>query len=282
MPPTPETLAIGDVELSIDLAGGARATQWRVGDLSLLGHHGDAPVNHGMYPMAPWAGRLRGNALHFGGRQFDFPATHENWALHGTVLDRAPDVVDLVRDGDAARLVAHFAGGLGWPWPMTVDVEWELRQRVLMTAITVTALETAFPVVVGWHPWFRREIGRGEPLEWAMSASAQAERGPDHLPTGRLRPADLSEGPFDDAFAVPDGHATVRWPGALSVEIASDAGWYVVFDELAATACIEPESGPPDGINNGLGQPIALASPGRPHRMVTTWTMRDDPPGDRA
>ena len=282
MPPTSETLTVGDVELTIDLAAGARAIRWTVGDLSLLGHHGDAPVNHGMYPMAPWAGRLRDNSLDFGGQRYAFPATHDAWALHGTLLDRAPDVVEHVQDAGVARLVAHFTDGLGWPWPMAVDVEWELRERALTTAITVTALETAFPVVVGWHPWFRRDLGSGRPLEWTMPATLQAERGPDHLPTGRLLPARLSAGPFDDAFMVPGGRALVRWPGALALDISSDAGWYVVFDELAATACIEPQSGPPDGINDGLGQPVTLASPGHPHRLVTTWTMSDDPPGDRS
>ena len=74
----------------------------------------------------------------------------------------------------------------------------------------------------------------------------------------------------------------MRWPGALQVDIANDADWYVVFDELPAAACIEPQSGPPNAFNDPLGQALPLASPSTPHHMVTRWTVRDDPPADPA
>jgi aldose 1-epimerase len=141
--------------------------------------------------------------------------------------------------------------------------------------IEVHALVDPFPAVVGWHPWFHRRLGAGQPLRYELDATARLVRGADHLPTGEVREFDPSDGPFDDAFMVPGGTARVWWPGALALDIASDAGWYVVFDELRNVACIEPQSGPPDGLRDGLGRSAAVAAPGLPHRLVTTWTMRD-------
>ncbi len=69
----------------------------------------------------------------------------------------------------------------------------------------------------------------------------------------------------------------MAWPGVLAVDIASDSDWYVVFDELADYVCVEPQSGPPDGLH-AVGESWAgpaIASPGRPHVLTTTWTMRD-------
>jgi aldose 1-epimerase len=198
-------------------------------------------------------------------------------------MRRPATVIDAASDTESARLVARIEDHPGWPWPMTIDVGWELRARVLTTTITVHALAEAFPVVVGWHPWFHRRLERGEPAQWSLDATGRLERGDDHLPSGRMLAFDVADGPFDDAFAVPDGRASLAWPGALAVDIESDGGWYVVYDELSAFVCVEPQSGPPDGLRDatfeganggstGWTPPIAV--PGRPQTLTTTWTIR--------
>lgn len=277
---TTRQLSVGDVSLTIDLSLGARATRWTVGDLSLLTSNGDGPVEGGMYPMAPWAGRLRDNSIVVDGRTVVLPATRDNWALHGTVLASPVELTEFEQSEDHAVLSARAVDHAGWPWPTLVDVNWDLRPRELTTTITVTALDSAFPAVVGWHPWFARHLERGGPVRWDMDASAMAERGPDYLPTGALVEFDHDAGPFDDAFVVPDGRATVTWPGALKVEIQADCQWYVVFDQLPVAVCVEPQTGPPNGLNQGLGLPIPMAEPGRPVALTTRWLMRDDPQGD--
>lgn len=266
----------------IDLCHGARATSWMVDGLSLLAVHGAHPVESGMYPMAPWAGRTRGNRVLVDGEDVELPVTYDGWALHGTVLASELELVAHVREADHALLIACAKEHASWPWPMEVDIAWDLTPRMLTTTITVSSLERAFPTVVGWHPWFARRLGRGQPLEWELEATARAERGPDHLPTGALLPYDAGDGPFDDTFVVPDRTARVRWPGALSIDIENEAPWFVVYDQLPDAACIEPQSGPPNGVNDGLGQPIPVSEPGRPHQLTTRWIMRDDPPEDRA
>lgn len=227
-----------------------------------------------MYPMAPWAGRLRDNRVAWGGAGHELPITYAPWALHGTALRQRAVVREHEVARDLARLVARIEAHPGWPWPMAVDIEWSLAPRVLTTVITVHAVSEPFPVVTGWHPWFRRAIADAS-AEWSLDADALLERGDDHLPTGGLLAVDLSDGPFDDAFRVPDGRAGIGWPGVLAIDIASDRPWFVVFDELSDALCVEPQSGPPDGLRVGPAGPPEIAAPGRPHVLRTTWTMRD-------
>jgi galactose mutarotase-like enzyme len=278
----PIRLQVDGHAVTIDPSAGARLSDWRIGDLDLLAHYSDAPVNWGMYPMAPWAGRLRDNTVVHPDATVTLPVSHDVWALHGTVLS-APGAVEQVQHG-AHEAVARlsFDDHGDWPWPIRVVVEYRLTADVLTTVIEVQAERTS-PAVVGWHPWFRRRLARGEPARWSLAAQAKAERGPDALPTGALVPYDPDSGPFDDAFLVPEGRASIAWPGALVIDIDWDGPWCVVFDELAPALCVEPQSGPPNGVNDGLGRPLTVAAPGRPHRMVTRWRLRSDaPPGDRA
>jgi galactose mutarotase-like enzyme len=279
MPSPPERLvrlAVGDVVVLVDLEAGARAVSWTVAGHELLGQYGEHPVEHGMYPMAPWAGRVRDNSVEWNGHAHALPVTRDQWALHGTALAQPATVLDETTEAEEARLVARIEEHPGWPWPMAIDVEWELRPRALTTTVTVHALVEPFPVVVGWHPWFRRRLDAGEPLEWTLGATERLVRGADHLPTGEAVPYAPTDGPFDDAFVVPDGGASVRWPGVLAIDISTDGGWYVVFDELASYVCVEPQSGPPDGLRPGHGSRPAVAAPGSPHVMTTTWLLRDD------
>ena len=268
-------LVAGDIEVDVDLTEGARALRWSVAGIDVLASHGPDPVEHGMYPMAPWAGRLRGNHVRWLGTEHELPMTYDAWALHGTVLRQPATVLAFAQDSDRATLAARVTEHPGWPWSTAVDIRWEVRPTSVTTTITVHAMAESFPVVVGWHPWFRRTLGVGGPLEWTLEATGQLEKGSDQLPTGRLLPYDPEAGPFDAAFIVPSGCATVCWPGALAIDIESDSGWYVVFDELLECACVEPQSGPPDGLHDAYGTSVAIAAPNAPVTMVTTWSVRD-------
>ena len=277
MPLHPDRVRIesADIQLTIDPSRGARAVSWRVGPLELLAHRSSDPVEHGMYPMAPWAGRLRGNVVDHGGRRRALPVTYDRWALHGTVLGRAASSVST--DADGAGLTATFDSHPEWPWPISIVVRWRVGDGAVETGIEVRALVDPCPVVVGWHPWFRRDLGVGGRAVWELPATARLERGTDHLPTGAAMPFTPEDGPFDDAFVVPSGHARVRWPGALELDVESDGGWYVIFDELPDVLCIEPQSGPPDGLRDdapptALG-PVTLAQPGHPVTLSTRWIV---------
>ena len=130
----------------------------------------------------------------------------------------------------------------------------------------MTASE-AMPVIVGWHPWFRRRAvrldGSGEsgPVELSVPGGRRVELDPDGLPTGRLiepRPA-----PQDDVLLDLAGPPAVAWPGGprLVVRAPTAAAW-LVYAAHPDGVCVEPLSGLPDGLNGGLlGEP-PVAGPG--------------------
>lgn len=64
--------------------------------------------------------------------------------------------------------------------------------------------------------------------------------------------------------------ATLTWPGELELKISSRAEWVVVYDEQPEAVCVEPQSGPPNGLNS-LPR---LVSPVDPLEISTTWTWR--------
>lgn len=55
-------------------------------------------------------------------------------------------------------------------------------------------------------------------------------------------------GPYDDCFLEPNA-----WPrvtiGDVTIEIASDCPFWVRYDAPTGDVCIEPQSGPPNGLN---------------------------------
>jgi aldose 1-epimerase len=264
----PLTLTAGDALVVVDPGLGARVSRWSVDGLDLLGARGTAPQEHGCYPMAPWVGRVRDNLVTVAGVSHPLPPTYAGWAIHGTVLAR-PWTVERSTTSEV-ELWAPL--GIDWPWPGRARLSWAISEQALTSTLSVESDDDAFPADVGWHPWFRRHLDRGGPLTYDLQATGLLERGPDHLPTGRLLDPSQVPGPYDDAFAVPDGRLTLRWPGALTMSVDSDARWYVVFDELADFVCLEPQTGPPDGLSAAA----TLVRPGRPRIATTTWSWQVD------
>ncbi len=247
---------------------GGRLTSWSVGGTELLSGRSDHPAEHGCYPMAPWPGRVRGNVVPTDHGTRELPPSYDGWAMHGTVWSAAFEVV--TRSEAACSLRAAL--GPAWPWPGSVLLTWRLDGPRLTSRLQVVADEAAgpdgFPAEVGWHPWYRKRLATGGAAQVSFDAVAMLERGPDHLPTGRHLPP-TAVGPFDDAFAVPDGRARVRWPGAGRLDVESSATWIVLFDELDDFVCLEPQTGPPDG----LGPSAARARPGAPRTASASWTF---------
>ena len=61
---------------------------------------------------------------------------------------------------------------------------------------------------------------------------------------------------------MPDGvDVTLTWPEQLELKVTSRAEWVVVYDEQAEAVCVEPQSGPPNGLNTH-------PAPGHPHRAA--------------
>jgi aldose 1-epimerase len=260
------TIRHADVHLVIDENDGGRAVSWQVAGHEILGSQGTHQINYGMYPMAPWAGRIRDNAVTMNGIEYSFPVNFDPWAIHGLVLTSQFNVIQHQEN----HLVLEREFGNDWPVAGRVRCEWILDNEGLTTEIICTSTSDAFPAVVGWHPWFRREISHRE-AAWTTDCNELLQRGSDALPTGERVFLDLADGPFDDVFT--GGHnASIEWPGVLRVDVENSHPWFVIFDELPNFICLEPQTGPADGLS-GKHTPVTMVTPDQPLVMRTCWRI---------
>ena len=279
MPDTVELHAPG-MSVLLDLANGGRAVSWMIDGLEILGTKSSDPVEYGMYPMAPWAGRVRDNALMFAGVQYPLRPSHGEWALHGTVLGSRARLTNCESSDEGASATIVTDLGPDWPWTGLLTCRWEVRADCVTTTLTLEADTEAFPGVLGWHPWFRRSLGVGQPARWDLPDPLLAEREDGFRLTGALVAVDLASRAFDDTFLVESRSASIEWPEHLRIDVTSSHPWFVVFDELADFICIEPQSGPPNGINDSLVAPATIVDDEQPLTLTNDWRIRRGRPAE--
>ena len=256
-------LRSGGVEIVLDASAGGRIAALRIDGLSTLLTDGSGPLGWGCYPMVPWAGRLRDGILRWRGEEHRLP-THllPPHAIHGTLVETAWAVAH------AGESDATLTADLGPPWPFGGRAvhRVSLDPDSLRATLEVHAADRPMPAIVGWHPWFPRVLrdaagaAVGGPVVVDLDAGGMLLRGPDGLPTGEVvRP--IPAEPWDDCFIDVAGAPGVTWPGALELRIASDAGYWVVYTEREEGVCVEPQTGPPNGIATGEHAVVAPGSP---------------------
>ncbi|MGW7078772.1 aldose epimerase family protein [Streptomyces sp. NPDC054866] len=254
------TLAAGDAEVTVQAGNGCRVGSLKIGGTELLRQG----PRYGCFPMAPWAGRIREGKFRNGGTTHQMPLNSPPHAIHGFARDAA------WRTARAGKSEAAFTYDLTDPWPYEGRVTQivELTEDSLTLTLGIETYGDSFPAQAGWHPWFNRSLGEGgEDVRIGFEPAWQEERGDDHLPTGnRIAP---TPGPWDDCFGMPDGvDVTLTWPERLALTVKSREQWVVVYDEQEAAVCVEPQTGPPNGLNT-LPR---LVTPIEPLETATTWT----------
>ncbi|MET7291551.1 aldose 1-epimerase [Streptomyces griseoloalbus] len=253
------TLTAGDAEVTVLPGNGGRVGGLRVGGVELL-RQGD---RFGCFPMVPWCGRIREGRFRDGATVHQMPLNAPPHAIHGTTRDAA------WRTARTSTDEAVLTYDLVEPWPYSgrVTQQIALTEGSLTLAMSVETYESSFPAQIGWHPWFNRSLGEGEDVRIDFAPAWQEERGEDHLPTGHR--TDPKPGPWDDCFGMPDGvDVTLTWPGQLELRVTSREEWVVVYDEQREAVCVEPQTGPPDGLNSHP----RLVTPLEPLEASTTWT----------
>ena len=260
------TLSTGPATAVIDPDDGCRLASLTFADadgLELIGADdrapADSPFHHGAFPMAPWAGRIRHGRFTFDGAAYEVPINFEGHAIHGTVCDRA-----WTATGDRSH---EWRCDLGdrWPFGGHAVQRAELHADRLRLELEVHADDRAMPATIGWHPWFRREVG-GATAELAFHAERRYRKDSEGLPDGELeRPAPWDGEPLDDCYAGLTSTPSITWPGVGRLEIESDASHLVVYTVPASALCVEPQTGPPDAPNLGRA---TVVEPGRP---LTAW-----------
>ncbi|MEV7789345.1 aldose 1-epimerase [Streptomyces sp. NPDC088106] len=251
------TLTAGDAEVDVLPGNGGRVGGLRVGGVELL-RQGE---RFGCFPMVPWCGRIREGRFRDGATVWQMPLNAPPHAIHGTARDAAWRTAR--KSTDEAVLTYDLVEP--WPYAGRVTQQIALGEGSLTLTVGVETYESSFPAQIGWHPWFNRSLG-GEDVEIGFEPAWQEERGEDHLPTGRR--TEPGPGPWDDCFGMPGGvDVTLTWPGQLELKVTSREEWVVVYDEQREAVCVEPQTGPPDGLNTHP----RLVTPLEPLEASTTW-----------
>ncbi|MEW2522973.1 aldose 1-epimerase [Actinacidiphila alni] len=256
-------LTAGDAELTLRPDQGCRIASLKVGGTELL-RQGD---KFGAFLMVPWCGRTENGVFRNGGVTHQLPVDAPPHAIHGTGRHTAWREAAPTTGTTAAY---YFDLAEPWPYPGRVTHTVELAPQSVKLTLSVEAAADgdSFPAQAGWHPWWLRNLGQGgQDVELAFSAAWQEERGDNHLPNGnRIDPV---PGPWDDCFGMPDGvDVTLTWPAEMKVRVSSAAEWAVVYTEQPEAVCVEPQSGPPNGLNT-LPR---LVTPIDPLEISTVWS----------
>ncbi|MBI2708900.1 MAG: aldose 1-epimerase [Actinobacteria bacterium] len=263
-------LEAGDAVAEVDAEHGGRLARLAVGDVDVLRRRYDETGRErgvhewGCFPMVPWSGRLGDGRLRFAGTEHRFPLNHPPHAIHGTTPGLPWE--DHGHDSTSAALGVEL--GPHWPFGGTALHRLLLTPAGLRLTLEVHAADVPMPAGCGWHPWFRRDIHAGEPLDLRFSPGAMYRRGADGLPTGEL--VAPPPGPWDDCFRDLAGPPTVDWPGALRLTLDASCDHWVVFDEPLDAVCVEPQTGPPNGLNTN---PLVV-EPGAP--LTASLSIRWD------
>ena len=247
----------GDTKATIDPVGG-RLASLEIGGTEVLVTSGPKPTRWGSFPMIPWCGRLAGGRLQWAGNDYRFPLTNEHHANHGLAHTRLWEVVSHTDS------VVKLATDLGerWVFGGAVRQRFELDDHSLLIEVQVEAHDYPMPVMVGWHPWFRRTLDNGAEVRLAIDPTARYELDDLAIPTGRL----VAPGPqpWDDCVVGLSGPPVLSWPGTLDVTIESSFDHWVVYTEPSHALCVEPQSGPPNQVNSS---PVVI----RPGQRFLGW-----------
>lgn len=224
--------------IEVDPEAGGRLSSLVIAGHELLVARTPDPLDWGCYPLVPFAGRVRGGKLHFENRTTPLPLGLGAHAIHGFGFISPWTRVDHDR--------IEFDLPEPWPYRGITSQTFALRENELKITMCFEARDRQ-PVSLGWHPWFRRDIGTGSSLELRFEAGALYERDGAGIPSGRTVP--VHEGPWDDCFTDVRSPPELRW-GDLTVRLNTSVDHWVVYDEPDHAVCVEPHSGPPNDVND--------------------------------
>ena len=230
----------GPLEVELAPAAGGRIAQIRVdGEDWLVGPDDNWPaaIAWGCYPMVPWAGRVRHGRFSLGGRDYALRANLDGHAIHGVGFARPWAVRSL---GEAsADMELALPNDAHWPFGGMARQHVVLGEDSLRLTLSAQAGAQPMPVVLGWHPWFRK------PARLQFSPQAMYPRDEEGIAV--LPTVDATPGPWDDCFRVAGELVLER--GAHRLRMSSDCTHWVVYDGTPHAICVEPQSGPPDAFN---------------------------------
>ncbi len=250
--------------LLVDPVDGARIVSLRIDGVEVLGRGEPAPgappgIFSGCFLMAPFAGRTAHGRFAFEGREHALPLSFPPHAIHGLAFDRPwrREGEELVLDLDER-----------WPFGGSVRQRFELGETGLTVTATILNEERTMPAIAGFHPWFVDPLADGSRLAVDFRPGTRYVCDPTGIPVGTVPGG--GDRPWDDSFADVAEEPVVRWENGLELRIGLTGSHWIVCETVPGAVCIEPLSGPVNGLATG-GH--AIVGPGRPlvHRLALSW-----------
>ena len=162
-------LTAGNDSIQIDPSKGGRVVGFVVSGLDLIVGEDPDALDWGCYPMVPWAGRIRNGHFAWGDVDVTLPIRMPPHAIHGTVFDRS------WQESGPQQLESTL--GDQWPWQATVRSRFSMEPECFHWEITVSSEDKLMPVVLGWHPWFRKRLADGSHTTLHFNADEMYLRG---------------------------------------------------------------------------------------------------------
>jgi aldose 1-epimerase len=251
--------------ITVDPADGGRLTSLTVDGIELLGERVPAPgappeIFRGSFLMAPFVGRTAGGEFEFRGERYRLPLNFGSNAMHGFVFDRPWTVTD---EGIAIDLDER------WPFGGSVTQRFELGESELRITAEIRNETREMPAILGFHPWFRDELDGGGRASFDFVPGTRYVCDDNGIPTHTIPGG--GERPWDDSFTDVAQPPTISWEGGPELSIGTTGSHWIVCETMPFAFCIEPLSGPVNGLATGDG---ATVGPGRPltHSMTLHWS----------
>ena len=269
------TLKVDGVHVTLLPDAGLRVGSIVIGGRELLVRENGHAATWGIFPMAPWAGRMANATFtDLSGVAHRFEPTWGDHAFHGRLFLTSANEQSLSGDGTSAVMYAPLDAAAGWPLNARAEVSAALSGNARSGALTITLTITAEVdqvITAGWHPCFRRFL---------LDANLRSESGPEAVlafaPSGvlardasmpGLHLVDVVQPAVDGGIATPGAGATwddpfvgvvtppqITWGDELTLTLTAGAAvtHWMVYDPDDAL-CVEPQAGPPDALHRGGG-----------------------------
>ena len=191
----------------------------------------------GLYPMAPYAGRVRNGKFNFNSQNHQLEMNLPPHAIHGTVFDRPFRVVE----SSPTSVTMQIDLGPQFNFYGEVTQMITVEDNAVNFQLELSTSNEKMPGQVGWHPWFAR------PCRIETAFKKMYVRDKFGIPTGAT--INPPAPPYDDCFTDSQHAPKIVFDDAITVTIDSDCSHWVIYDQTNHAICVEPQSGPPDGFN---------------------------------
>ena len=231
------------ISIGIDLDQGGRLTsvQWR--DMQFVVPFRGQNYSWGWFSMVPFAGRIR----------------------DGMIKDKKGNMYQLTNNFDPPHALFGYGATSSWedigdgaqylelPEPFngaSVTQRYEILDNAIRWSLDYEAAGCDLPVTLGFHPWFGRDIGKGDSAEIVFNARKMFKKGDENLPTGEL--ITPSPAPWDDTFTEVIGTPEIIWQGAARITMELDSPYFMLNSQDEDGISFQPVTAPPDAQNLGI------------------------------